>query len=86
MNTVEAICDVLGRVPVALRVGVNKTAVSNAVTQGKFPSKWYLVLSEMCREAGIECPTELFTFTPDLSPRSSDRERADDEDTLAEAS
>jgi hypothetical protein len=65
MNTVSDICSRLGRREIATRVGVAKTAISNAVVDGKFPARWFLVLSAMCQEQGIECPKELFSFTED---------------------
>ena len=60
--SVADICDVLGRRNVALAVGVRATSVSNAVVEGRFPAKWYLVIAEMCRTADIPCPNELFSF------------------------
>lgn len=62
MSTVSNICDTLGRRAIAAAVGVKPAAVSNAVFQGQFPAKWFIVLSEMCAAAGIDCPSELFAF------------------------
>lgn len=63
MSTVSSICDALGRREIAAAVGVKPAAVSNAVFQGRFPAKWFIVLSEMCASAAIDCPSELFAFT-----------------------
>lgn len=62
MSTVSNICDALGRREIAAAVGVKPAAVSNAVFQGRFPAKWFIVLSEMCEAAGIDCPSEVFAF------------------------
>jgi hypothetical protein len=64
MSTVSSICDALGRREIAAAVGVKPAAVSNAVFQERFPAKWFIVVSEMCASAGIDCPSEIFAFTP----------------------
>lgn len=63
--TVSEICDALGRREIAIRIGRGVTAVSNAASQGKFPAAWYVVLTEMCAEQGIDCPLTLFRFLGD---------------------
>lgn len=63
MISVSNICDAIGRQRIARAVGVKPTAVSNAVAEARFPAKWFLVLSEMCAESGLECPATLFAFT-----------------------
>ncbi|MFC4731761.1 hypothetical protein [Salipiger abyssi] len=62
MMTVSDICDALGRKKMESRLGVSKAAISNAVSDGVFPSAWYEVISDMCREHRIECPTPIFNF------------------------
>ena len=62
-NSVAAICDRLGRKEMAQALQVRATAISNAVRENTFPSKWYLVVRQMCAAAGIECPDELFAFS-----------------------
>lgn len=62
MNHVSQICDAIGREAIMQRLGVGKTAVSNAVTAGKMPASWYVTVSEICREKDVECPVEAFTF------------------------
>lgn len=62
MTDVSTICDKLGRDAIMRRLGVGKTAISNAVTAGKFPASWYAGLSDMCAASGIECPLEAFSF------------------------
>lgn len=56
------ICDALGRATIAARLKVRVTAVSNAVTEGRFPARWFLVVTELCEENGLKCPEQLFTF------------------------
>jgi hypothetical protein len=65
MITASDICDALGRRNMAQRLGVSKTAISNAAVDGTFPARWYLVLSTMCDERGVPCPKELFSFSED---------------------
>lgn len=60
MMSAPLIADALGRKAIAEAVGVGETAVSNAVVRGKFPPSWFLVLSEMSKERGVECPPALF--------------------------
>lgn len=73
--TTAEICDALGRSTIAAHLKVRVTAVSNAVTDGKFPARWFLVMSKLCEDHGLLCPKELFTFVP--SP-SSNQENSHD--------
>lgn len=61
--TVAAICDRIGRKKIAEALNVRVTAVSNAVKDNCFPSKWYLVISALAHADGIECPDGLFAFS-----------------------
>lgn len=63
-TSVVAICDALGRREIAARLGRTPAAVGNAASVGIFPAGWYLVVREMCRDVGIECPESLFSFVP----------------------
>jgi hypothetical protein len=71
MTTVREICDTLGRAQLAAALGVKRSAVSNAASEGRFPAKWYLVVSAECRRHEIECPTGLFNFDQAHSPNST---------------
>ena len=62
MNTVSNIAQQLGRKNMADRLHVGTAAISNALAFGKFPAAWYLVVSEMAADEGIECPVCLFAF------------------------
>lgn len=62
MKNAAEVADFLGRVPIARAVGVGETAVSNAVSQGKFPARWYLAVRNLLNERGEECPDHLFRF------------------------
>lgn len=44
------------------RLKVSRAAIANAVAEGKFPPRWYRILSRMCVEGAVECPMELFNF------------------------
>ncbi|XQZ50238.1 hypothetical protein E2977_14615 [Paracoccus yeei] len=60
--SVGTVCDALGRRRVAHAVGVRLTSVSNAVTAGIFPARWFDVIDGLCRAEGIPCPRSLFAF------------------------
>lgn len=60
--TVADICDAIGRGLIAATLEVRKSAVSNAVSENRFPSKWYLVIKVLCAEHSMECPEDLFAF------------------------
>ncbi|MGR3599171.1 MAG: hypothetical protein ACU0FH_02020 [Heliomarina sp.] len=61
-SLVAGICQALGRRNIGEGVGVGKTAVGNAVSEGIFPASWYRVVKSLCDETGIECPLEAFNF------------------------
>jgi DNA-binding Xre family transcriptional regulator len=67
MITALEICNSLGRRELAKRIGVTKTAVSNAAVDGKFPARWFVVVSAMCAEQGLECPQDAFSFVEDIA-------------------
>lgn len=60
--TASHICDKLGRREMADRLNRTVAAISNAASDGAFPAGWYLVISEMCAEKGVDCPQGLFRF------------------------
>ena len=62
--TAATICDQLGRKEMAARLDRTVAAISNAATEGAFPTGWFLVISEMCREKAIKCPPSVFRFLP----------------------
>jgi len=62
MMTVEKICDQIGRKPLAEALHVSKAAITNAISEGKFPPRWYRVVSAICRDHGIGCRDDLFAF------------------------
>ncbi|WP_370281542.1 hypothetical protein [Pseudooceanicola sp.] len=59
---VAEICDTVGRKVVAHRMNVGAAAVSNAVSDGIFPARWYREMNNLCREHGLLCSDELFNF------------------------
>jgi hypothetical protein len=62
MDKTSDICDALGRKEMGQRLGVSRAAIANAVTDGRFPSRWYKVISRMCEESNRDCPMQLFNF------------------------
>ena len=72
MSKVSDICDVLGRKEIGQRLGVRKAAIANAVADGRFPSRWYKVISRMCEDSGIDCPLNAFNFADENAPRQKE--------------
>ena len=64
MITASELADALGRKNIAEAVNFGPTAVSNAVVRGWFPATWFMVMSDLSRKAGSECPPELFKMLP----------------------
>lgn len=62
MTSVHDICDTIGRARLAKALGVTKGAITNGVANGTFPSRWYLVVKDMCAAKGVNCPDALFSF------------------------
>jgi hypothetical protein len=62
MADVEKICDTVGRNVIAKHLGVGGTAISNALDKGVFPARWFVVMAALCKDAGVDCPFEAFSF------------------------
>lgn len=62
--TASELADALGRKNIAGAVHFGPTAVSNAVVRGWFPATWFMVMSDLAKKAGSECPPELFKMLP----------------------
>ncbi|MGI3163622.1 helix-turn-helix domain-containing protein [Pseudooceanicola sp. 200-1SW] len=54
------IANILGRARLASELGVGDSAVSNAVSRGRFPASWFFVVNRLALSANIPCPPELF--------------------------
>lgn len=65
-STVAEIVERLGREAIMSRLGIKKSAISQACIAGRFPSSWFAVISSMCAEASVSCPMSLFTFKGDI--------------------
>lgn len=63
MNDASEIVNEIGRSHLAGLLGVVETSISNSVKKGKFPARWYKVVSEECSARGMDCPFSLFSFT-----------------------
>jgi hypothetical protein len=68
----------------AAHLGVGLTAVNNAVHRGAFPSNWFFCLKDLCDEAGIDCPKELFGFRLPSGPQDVKSETTSQEDSSVE--
>ena len=62
MMTVEQIYDEVGRDVLMQRLGVSKSAMTNAIAAGKFPAGWFRIIRIACEEAEVRCPEHLFNF------------------------
>ncbi|WP_028957976.1 hypothetical protein [Sulfitobacter sp. 20_GPM-1509m] len=76
MSEILFICDALGRKEMGHRLGVSKAAIANAVADGRFPSRWYKVISNMSADAKIDCPMKLFNFAEESVASSDAQEDA----------
>lgn len=70
MMTVSELADRIGRKQIASAAGVGLTAVSNAVVRGSFPATWFIVVSDLARVAGIDCPPHLFNMVARDNPQN----------------
>lgn len=61
--SVADLCDAIGRKEIAVAVNVRVSAVSNAVKDNCFPSRWYLVVKGLARAKKVPCPERLFAFS-----------------------
>ena len=59
METAHDIVDRIGRDRVAEMMGIQPSAVYEALRRNKLPSSWYLAL---CREVGQTLPAAAFAF------------------------
>lgn len=57
---VASVVAAIGRNELGALLGVKYSAIGMAVAADRFPASWYLVVSEICEERGIECPMDLF--------------------------
>lgn len=69
MTTVSEIVERISRPLLGEMLGVKRQAITNAVSDRRFPAKWFSVIHDLCAERGIDCPRELFAF---VAPPSTD--------------
>jgi hypothetical protein len=68
MNPVEQIITVLTREAIIARLGVTTSSITDAVSGGVMPARWYRVIRTMLEEAGLPEPAlDLFAMRPDRS-------------------
>lgn len=77
MMSVSEIVGAVGRGSLRDKLGVGDAAISNAISRGVFPARWWGVLKAECDTIGIECPLEAFSFAICVSP-SPDEGSTDD--------
>lgn len=64
MASVSEIVAAVGRANLREKLGVSDTAISNALSRKVFPPKWYRLLKSECEAINVDCPMDLFSFTP----------------------
>lgn len=74
MMTAHELADAIGRQKMQDALDVGATAISNAVIRGWFPPKWFIVCSALAKEAGTECPPQLFGMRQRHTPQIVNRE------------
>lgn len=62
--SVKSIVRAIGREKMESALNVGGHSIRNAAWAGKFPAKWYDVVSSLCKQGDIDCPRSLFSFTP----------------------
>jgi hypothetical protein len=61
-QTVPNIINKLGADKIAKELGVSLHAVRYAKTVGSFPAAWFAVISDLCEDAKIDLPLDLFNW------------------------
>lgn len=71
MSEIQIICDRVGRKAISDAVGVSKAAVTNALSDGRFPASWYPAVKCVCDRAGVGCEMRLFSWKFAAPPSQS---------------
>lgn len=60
------IIDALTPEAMTSKLGVTSHSIRHARHVGSFPANWFVVVSAMCRSAGVDCPLAVFNWrSPD---------------------
>ena len=78
MDNVEAIYEKVGRDTLMRRLGVSKSAMTNALAAGRFPAAWFQIVRDACRELGADCSEKLFTFKADYAEKNRAGQSSED--------
>jgi hypothetical protein len=62
MTCISDIVSAVGRAGLRKKLDVSDTAISNALSRGLFPAKWYRIIHGECEAIGIDCPMAMFSF------------------------
>lgn len=62
MMTAKHILKQIGRDAVGKRLNVGKSVISRAAIENEFPASWYIGLTALGEERGVEVPRELFKW------------------------
>lgn len=71
MDTISQIADKIGRAAISKRTGTGASAVSNAVSFGKFPPGWYRIIVDLGDEKGIKIPDNMFNWRKSVVDEAS---------------
>lgn len=64
MQNVSDFINAVGRPHIMRVTGVKTAAVTNWIARGSIPPEHSDVLKKLASRRGVECPTNLFRFTP----------------------
>lgn len=68
MSEIQQVVDAIGHNRLKSELQRGDGAIHNAISRGKFPSAWYLVVTRLAKEAGVKCSDSLFTFKENDNP------------------
>lgn len=62
MENTKSIVKAIGSATIEKACDVSEYSVRAAKRKGIFPASWFVVLDDLCHDAGIECPRTIFNF------------------------
>lgn len=62
ISAVHRIIELLGSEAIERELGLSEFSIRAAKRDRRFPATWYKPLSELCANAGIECPMSAFNW------------------------
>ncbi len=60
MKTVPEVYEKIGRARIQKQLDLKASSLTDALTDGRFPARWYAPMKKMAEEDGLELPLSLF--------------------------